>query len=83
MCIRDRSEEVIKDFNRTIIRLGEDLHKPVIATGDVHFTEPEDAIYRTVLQAVSYTHLDVYKRQLRATLPRQSAVRRRAARSCV
>ena len=45
------SEEVIKDFNRTVIRLGEDLHKPVIATGDVHFTEPEDAIYRSVLQA--------------------------------
>ena len=47
------SEEVIKDFNRTVIRLGEDLHKPVIATGDVHFTEPEDAIYRAVLQAGS------------------------------
>ena len=45
------SEEVIKDFNRTVIQLGEDLHKPVIATGDVHFTEPEDAIYRSVLQA--------------------------------
>ena len=45
------SEEVIKDFNRTVIQLGEDLHKPVIATGDVHFTEPEDALYRAVLQA--------------------------------
>ena len=45
------SEEKIKDFNRTVIKLGEDLHKPVIATGDVHFTEPEDAVYRAVLQA--------------------------------
>ena len=45
------SEEVIKDFNRTIIRLGEDLHKPVVATGDSHFQEPEDWIYRAVLQA--------------------------------
>ena len=45
------SIERVKDFNRTIIQLGEDLHKPVIATGDVHFQEPEDAIYRSVMQA--------------------------------
>ena len=45
------SIERVKDFNRTIIRLGEDLHKPVIATGDVHFQEPEDAVYRSVMQA--------------------------------
>ena len=45
------SVENIKAFNRTVIQLGEDLHKPVIATGDVHFQEPEDAIYRAVLQA--------------------------------
>ena len=45
------SDEKIKEFNRTVLRLGEDLHKPVIATGDVHFQEPEDAVYRSVLQA--------------------------------
>lgn len=45
------SIERIQEFNRTVIRLGETLGKMVIATGDVHFMEPEDAIYRAVLQA--------------------------------
>ena len=45
------SIEAIKNFNRTVIKLGEDLHKPVVATGDSHFQEPEDWIYRAVLQA--------------------------------
>lgn len=45
------SIEAVKNFNRTIIQLGEELHKPVIATGDVHFQEPEDRVYRAILQA--------------------------------
>ena len=37
------SIEAVKNFNRTVVQLGEELHKPVIATGHVHFQEPEDA----------------------------------------
>src|SRR5699024_2917702 len=45
------SMEVVKNFNRTVIALADELHKPVVATGDVHFQEPEDAAYRAILQA--------------------------------
>ncbi len=45
------SMDTIRDFNRTVVELGEALHKPVVATGDVHFQEPEDSVYRSVLQA--------------------------------
>ncbi len=41
----------LKTINKFIVNLGKQLNKPVIATGDVHFLDPEDEIYRTIIQA--------------------------------
>ena len=45
------SLEDIQNVNRQIVRLGEQFHKPVVATCDVHFLDPEDEIYRRIIMA--------------------------------
>ncbi len=45
------SLEDIQNINRRIVALGEQFHKPVVATCDVHFLDPEDEIYRRIIMA--------------------------------
>ena len=46
-----QSDEDLKNIVRKIVDLGEKLDKPVCATCDVHFMDPQDEIYRRILQA--------------------------------
>ena len=44
-------ENGLRQINRTLWEIGKELGKPVVATSDVHFLEPEDVIFRDILQA--------------------------------
>lgn len=46
----DKEQDLI-DLNKRIVELGEQFHKPVCATCDVHFMDPEDEVYRRIIMA--------------------------------
>ncbi len=48
---RVQDQEGLRDINRRIVALADRLGKPVVATTDSHYAEPEDAIYRNILMA--------------------------------
>ena len=45
------SKEDILEVNKKIVALGEQFNKPVVATCDVHFLDPEDEVYRRIIMA--------------------------------
>lgn len=46
-----KDDDALRDINRKIVEIGDKLGKLVVATCDVHFIDPEDEIYRRILQA--------------------------------
>lgn len=44
-----QSEDDIRAINKRIVELGDQFHKPVVATCDVHFLDPEDEVYRRII----------------------------------
>ncbi|KPU43907.1 DNA polymerase III PolC-type [Oxobacter pfennigii] len=48
---RVQNEEELKNINKRIVDLGIKYKKPVVATGDVHFLNPEDEVYRRILMS--------------------------------
>ncbi len=48
--VRDvNSEDDLIALNKRVVKLGEQFQKPVVATCDVHFLDPEDEVYRRII----------------------------------
>ena len=59
-----QTDEDLRDINRTIIKLGEQFNKIVCATGDAHFLNPEDEIYREIIHMNKFNKKTVKKEDL-------------------
>ncbi len=46
-----KTVEDLMDYNKKIVALGEQYNKPVVATCDVHFLDPQDEVYRRIIMA--------------------------------
>ncbi len=44
-----QSEEDLIALNKRVVKLGEQFHKPVVGTCDVHFLDPQDEVYRRII----------------------------------
>lgn len=56
-----RNETDLEDIITNMIQLGKELDKKVIATGNVHYLNPEDAIYRDILLETQNSHDSRFK----------------------
>lgn len=80
--------EKLKSINKQIYDLGKSLNIPVVATGDVHFLEPEDEVFRRVLMASqgyedADNHLPLYFKTTDEMLNEFEYLGREAAREIV
>lgn len=57
-----RNKDDLEDIIENIVDLGKELNKKVIATGNVHFINPEDGVYRDILlETQNKSHVSQHK----------------------
>ena len=59
-----QTDEDLRDLNRYIVKLGEQFNKPVCATGDSHFINPEDEIYREIIHMNKFNKKSVKREDI-------------------